>query len=49
MQRLLMAVLMALVLTLAVVGFKRVAQGQNVGESKVLIADGGAPSAPIPW
>ncbi len=49
MQRILVAVLMALMLALALVGTKRIAQGERASHPKTLMADGGAPAPPIPW
>lgn len=50
MQKILVAMLMALVLTLALVGVKSLAQGDHkAGQPKTVMADGGAPAPPIPW
>ncbi len=49
MHKILVAVLMALVLTLALVGVKTIARGDSANHPKTMMADGGAPPAPIPW
>ena len=49
MHRILVALLMALLLTLALVGVKKIAQGDPASHPKTLMADGGAPAPPIPW
>lgn len=49
MQRILVSVLMALILALALVGVKRIAQGEQATNRPVVMADGGAPPPPIPW
>ena len=49
MQKILLPVLMALLLVLAVVGVKRIAQGEANAQQKSMVAYGGAPMPPIPW
>lgn len=48
MHKVLFAFLLALVLTLALFGVKRVAKGDAPAQSKTMVADGGMP-VPIPW
>jgi hypothetical protein len=49
MHKILVAVLMALVLTLALVGVKSIAQDNAKSQPKTMMAEGGAPAPPIPW
>lgn len=48
MHKILFAFLLALVLTLALFGVKRAAQGNATAQSKTMVADGSMP-VPIPW
>ena len=48
MHKILFAFLLALVMTLALFGVKRVAQGNAPAQSRTMVADGAAP-VPIPW
>lgn len=49
MHRILVSLLLALVLALALVGVKRIAQGNSAGQPQVMMADGVSPPPPIPW
>lgn len=49
MHKIVVAFLMALVLALALVGVKRIAQGDAKAQPKTMMAIGGAPAPPIPW
>ncbi len=50
MHKVLFAVLLALIMTLALVGVKRAfVSHANASSSQTVVADGGAPAPPIPW
>lgn len=49
MQKILFSIILALVLALALVGVKRIAQGDNTAQPRTMVAEGGAPVPPIPW
>lgn len=50
MHKVLLAMLMALFLTLALVGVKRIAQGNTASAGhKTMVAEGTMPAPPIPW
>ena len=48
MYKILFAVLLALLMTLALVGVKRIAVS-SATSSQTVVAEGGAPTPPIPW
>lgn len=48
-QKILLSILIALILTLALIGVKRVALGNSAGQPKTLMAEGSMPPPPIPW
>ncbi len=49
MQRILFAVILALMMTLALVGMKRIATGNQNASQRTVVAEGGMPQPPIPW
>ncbi len=49
MYKVLFAVLLALVMTLALVGVKRAFVNHANASSQTVVAEGGAPAPPIPW
>jgi len=48
-MKILFAILLALVMTLALVGVKRIVAGNSGTSSQTVVAEGGAPTPPIPW
>lgn len=49
MSKVLFAVLLALMMTLALVGVKRAFVNHTSSSSQTVVAEGGAPAPPIPW
>ncbi len=49
MQKILFAVLLALVMTLALVGVKRTVTAHSQGKQTTVLAIGSMPAPPIPW